>query len=350
MLRFARAKPLVGLDIGSSAVKVVELRRFKGGYELSRAGLQPLAAGTVVDGVIADARSLADSIQEIFSRHTIKNKNVATSVAGHAVIVKKISLPAMSREELDESIQWEAEQHVPFDAADVNLDYQVLEGASGSGEAEVLLVAAKKDKILSHTEVIAQAGRSPLVVDVDAFALQNAYQSNYRPASSMTAALLNIGANIMNVVVTRGGIPLFTRDVSVGGNQFTGLLQKELDLSFEEAEQVKRENSIEGVDAGHVSSLLESVSEVLLLEIRKSIDFFEATSVGERIQRVYVSGGCSNVTGFMDLLQRKLDLPLEPLDPFKSIRVGKGVNEEKLYQEAPSLAVAVGLALRSFDD
>ena len=205
MLRFARAKPLVGLDIGSSAVKVVELRRFKGGYELSGAGLQPLAAGTVVDGAIADARSLADSIQEIFSRHTIKNKNVATSVAGHAVIVKKISLPAMSREELDESIQWEAEQHVPFDAADVNLDYQVLEGASGSGEAEVLLVAAKKDKILSHTEVIAQAGRSPLVVDVDAFALLNAYQSNYRPASSMTAALLNIGASIMNVVVTRGG-------------------------------------------------------------------------------------------------------------------------------------------------
>jgi type IV pilus assembly protein PilM len=347
---FSRQKPLVGLDIGSSSVKAVELRRTKKGYELVHAGLEQLASDTVVDGAIMDALSVADSISDVLSRHKIKTKSVATSVSGHSVIVKKIPLPAMTDEELEESIQWEAEQHIPFDIADVSLDYQVLNTSATSSMADVLLVAVKKDKILNHTNVITQAGKIPTVVDIDAFAVQNAFETNYDPASNATVALLNIGASIMNILVAKGGTPLFTRDVSVGGNQFTDALQKEMNLSFEEAEQVKKGKLIEGVQSESVSSLMQSVSEVLLLEIQKTFDFFRATTGGEQLQRVYVSGGCAKVEGFLDLLQARLGLPVEMLDPFKNIAIGKGIDLDLLDEISPSMVVAVGLALRSFDN
>jgi type IV pilus assembly protein PilM len=347
---FSRQKPLVGLDIGSSSVKAVELRRAKKGYELVHAGLEPLASDTVVDGAIMDALSVADSISDVLSRHKIKTKSVATSVSGHSVIVKKIPLPAMTDEELEESIQWEAEQHIPFDISDVSLDYQVLNASATSSATDVLLVAVKKDKILNHTNVITQAGKIPTVVDIDAFAVQNAFETNYDPASNTTVALLNIGASIMNILVAKGGTPLFTRDVSVGGNQFTDALQKEMNLSFEEAEQVKKGKLIEGVQTESVSSLMQSVSEVLLLEIQKTFDFFRATTGGEQLQRVYVSGGCAKVEGFLDLLQARLGLPVEMLDPFKNIAIGKGIDLDHLDEISPSMVVAVGLALRSFDN
>jgi type IV pilus assembly protein PilM len=347
---FSRQKPLVGLDIGSSSVKAVELRRAKKGYELVHAGLEPLASDTVVDGAIMDALSVADSISEVLSRHKIKTKSVATSVSGHSVIVKKVPLPAMTNEELEESIQWEAEQHIPFDISDVSLDYQVLNASATSSATDVLLVAVKKDKILNHTNVITQAGKVPTVVDIDAFAVQNAFETNYEPASNTTVALLNIGASIMNILVAKGGTPLFTRDVSVGGNQFTDALQKEMNLSFEEAEQVKKGKLIEGVQTESVSSLMQSVSEVLLLEIQKTFDFFRATTGGEQLQRVYVSGGCAKVEGFVDLLQARLGLPVEMLDPFKNIAIGKGIDLDHLDEISSSMVVAVGLALRSFDN
>ena len=350
MQLFSRQKPLVGLDIGSSSVKAVELRRAKKGYELVHAGLEPLASDTVVDGAIMDALSVADSISDVLSRHKIKTKSVATSVSGHSVIVKKIPLPPMTDEELEESIQWEAEQHIPFDISDVSLDYQVLNASATSSATDVLLVAVKKDKILNHTNVITQAGKIPTVVDIDAFAVQNAFETNYDPASNTTVALLNIGASIMNILVAKGGTPLFTRDVSVGGNQFTDALQKEMNLSFEEAEQVKKGKLIEGVQTESVSSLMQSVSEVLLLEIQKTFDFFRATTGGEQLQRVYVSGGCAKVEGFLDLLQARLGLPVEMLDPFKNIAIGKGIDLDHLDEISPSMVVAVGLALRSFDN
>ena len=348
MQLFSRQKPLVGLDIGSSSVKAVELRKVKSGYELLHAGLEPLASDTVVDGAIMDALSVSDSITKIFADKKIKTRTVATSVSGHSVIVKKISLPAMTEEEMEESIQWEAEQHIPFDIADVNLDYQVLDGQGSSSTTDVLLVAVKKDKILNHTNVITQAGKVPLVVDIDAFAVQNAFEANYHPAPNATIALLNIGASIMNIVVTKGGTPLFSRDVSVGGNQFTDALQKEMNLSFEEAEEVKKGKSIEGVLSENVAMMIESVSEVLLLEIQKTFDFFRATTVGEQLQRVYLSGGCAKVSGFVEMVQSRLNVPVEVLDPFKSIAIGKGIDMSYLDEISPSMAVAVGLALRSF--
>jgi len=326
----------------------VELRGSKQGYELLSFGLEPLAQDTVVDGAIMDAPLVAAGISSIFDRQKVKTKNVATSVSGHSVIVKRVTLPVMSEEDLFERIQAEASQHIPFDIADVNLSYQLLE--SVDAQMDVLLVAVKKDKILNHTNVLAQAGKTPTVVDIDAFALQNCFEVNYDPDPGQTVALLNVGASVMNINIVRGGVPLFTRDVSVGGNQYTDALQKELDLSFEDAERLKHGDSIAGVAEEQRATILRSVSDILILEIQKTFDFFRATASGESIQRIYVAGGSARVPGLVDLLREEFAMPVEEMYPFRKIVINPGRhNEEQIRELAPRLAIAVGLALRSFD-
>src|SRR5262249_12154501 len=239
MFGMGKSKQLVGLDIGSSAIKTVELRRNGKEIEVGKLALEPLPPEIVVDGAIVDPGHVSNSIAKVFTENKITVKQVATSVSGHSVIVKKLSLQPMTDEELEGAIQLEAGQHIPFDIAEVNLDYQVLEGAPESSTMDVLLVAVKKDKILNYTNVLTLAGKTPAVVDIDAFALQNAYEYNYDPPEDSIVALLNLGASVMNINITRGRTPLFTRDVSVGGNQYTDSLQKELDLGYNDAENVK---------------------------------------------------------------------------------------------------------------
>ena len=348
MFGTAKNKPLVGLDIGSSSIKSVELKSTKQGYELVSFGLEPLAQDTVVDGAIMDAPLVAGAIGTIFDRQEIKTRAVATAVSGHSVIVKRVSLPVMTDEELYDRIQSEASQHIPFDISDVNLDYQLLDSAES--QMDVLLVAVKKDKILNHTNVLAQAGKTPTVVDIDAFALQNCYEVNYDPDPTQTVALLNIGASVMNINIVRGGAPLFTRDVSVGGNQYTDALQKELDLSYEDAERLKKGEAVAGVNEEHRGTILRSVSDILILEIQKTFDFFRATASGENIQRIYLAGGTARVPGLVDLLREEFALPVEELYPFRKIVINPGRhNEDQVRELAPRLAIAVGLALRSFD-
>jgi type IV pilus assembly protein PilM len=348
MFGTAKQKPLVGLDIGSSSIKSVELKNTKHGYELVSFGLEPLAQDTVVDGAIMDAPLVAGAIGTIFDRQEIKTRSVATAVSGHSVIVKRVNLPVMTDEELYDRIQSEASQHIPFDISDVNLDFQLLDSAES--QMDVLLVAVKKDKILNHTNVLAQAGKTPTVVDIDAFALQNCYEVNYDPDPSQTVALLNIGASVMNINIVRGGAPLFTRDVSVGGNQYTDALQKELDLSYEDAERLKKGEEVAGVNEEHRGTILRSVSDILILEIQKTFDFFRATASGENIQRIYLAGGTARVPGLVDLLREEFALPVEELYPFRKIVINPGRhNEDQVRELAPRLAIAVGLALRSFD-
>jgi type IV pilus assembly protein PilM len=240
---FGKRKGLVGVDIGSSAVKAVELKPGgKGGdeYQLVNIGSEALPPEAIVDGAIMDSGAVIDAIQRLFSSQKIKTNEVATSVSGNAVIVKKISLPQMSTEELAESIHWEAEQYIPFDIQDVSLDYEVIDGGGSGGNMDVLLVAVKKDKISDYTSAISQAGRSPLVVDVDVFALQNCYEINYGIDPGRVVALLNIGASIMNINIVKGATSIFNRDIAVGGNLYTDAIQKELNLSFDQAEALRR--------------------------------------------------------------------------------------------------------------
>ena len=236
MFGLGKNKAVVGLDIGSSAVKAVELKPAGKGFRVAAFAIEPVPPDSIVDGAIIDGGAVADAIRRLFENKAFKTKDVAASLSGNAVIVKKISLPVMTEAELGESIHWEAEQYIPFDIQDVNLDYQILDpgtGPDGKGTMDVLLVAAKKEKIADYTSVISQAGRVPVVVDVDAFALQNAYEVNYGPQPGAVVVLLNAGASAININILSGDQSLFTRDISIGGNAYTEAVQKELNLPFD---------------------------------------------------------------------------------------------------------------------
>lgn len=345
-----KSKPVVGLDIGSSAVKGVELKKVREGYELASVGLEPLAPETLVDGAIIDAPAVSSAIERIFTGQKIKNKNVATSVSGHSVIIKKVTLPNLAEDELYDQVHADAGQYIPFDIADVNLDYQVLEVSPAGDQVDILLVAVKKEKISNYTSALSLAGRIASLVDVDAFALQNAYEFNYEPEPDKTVALLNIGASVMNINIVRAGVPMFTRDVSVGGNQYTDALQKELELSFEDAENLKRGQPIATVSDEQKAAVLRSVSEILGLEIQKTFDFFRATAGGEAINHIYVAGGTARVPGLLDLLKEEFQVSVDELDPFRRITFNPAkFSDEYVHEVASRLAVAVGLGLRSFD-
>lgn len=346
-----RSKQLVGLDIGSNNVKAVELKPIGPvKYQLVGLGMEPLPSDTIVDGAIISKLPVADAISKIFKDQKIKNKRVATSISGHSVIVKKIQMPTQAEAELSESIQWEAEQYIPFDITDVNLDYQIIREIPGTGNMEVLLVAVKRDKITDQNGVISMAGKTPVVVDIDAFALQNCYEVNYQPSATSTAALLDIGASTMNVSIVKGSEFLFARDISVGGNNFTDFLQKELGLSYEDAEETKRQAAV-GQASQKVDSVIRSVSEMVALEIQKTFDYFRATAAsGEDIDRILLSGGGCHTPGLPNYLTSKFQIPTEIFDSFRSIQVGPGFNRDYINSISPDMAVAVGLALRNLDE
>jgi type IV pilus assembly protein PilM len=343
----------VGLDIGSSAVKAIELKPAGKGYKVGAIGVEPIPPDSIVDGAIIDSAAVADAIRRLFLNKQFRAKKVAASLSGNSVIVKKITLPMMSEQELGESIYWEAEQYIPFDIQDVNLDYEVIDPGTGpdsQGAMEVLLVAAKKDKIADYTGVIAQAGRTPVVVDVDAFALQNAYEANYGFEGAGVVALLNAGASAININILTGGQSVFTRDVSMGGNAFTEAVQKELNLPFEAAEDVKKGLSVEGVTYDDARPVLRAMTDNVLLEVEKTFDFFKATAASDHIDRIVLSGGGSRVEGFVDALRERFDTSVEPFDPFRQVTFDAkklGVVPEEM---APLLAVALGLALRRAGD
>ena len=351
---FARAKAVVGLDIGSSAVKAVELRKAGRTHKVVAYGSLPIPPDSIVDGAIIDATAVAGVIRELFDSLRIRTKEVVASLSGNAVIVKKISLPVMTDAELAESIYWEAEQYIPFDIQDVNLDYQILStppAPDPRATMDVLLVAAKKEKIADYTGVISQAGRVPVVIDVDAFALQNAYEVNYDLDERAVVALLNAGASAINVNVVCAGQSLFTRDISIGGNTYTEAVQKDLNLPFDAAELAKKGQHVDGATFDDVKPVLRAVNENVLLEIQKTVDFFKGTAGSERIDRILISGGASRVFGFREMLAERFGAPVEPFDPFRKVVFDAakfGVDEPA--DVAPTAAVSVGLALRRAGD
>lgn len=353
MALFGSKKGLVGVDIGSSAVKAVELKPGgRGGeFHLVKLGLEPLPPEAIVDGAIMDSGAVIDAIQRLFSANKIKTNEVATSVSGNAVIVKKISLPQMTQEELAESIHWEAEQYIPFDIQDVSLDYELVEGSGSGGNMDVMLIAVKKDKISDYTSAISQAGKTASVVDVDVFALQNAYEVNYGIDPGRVVALLNVGASIMNINIVKGGTSIFNRDIAVGGNQYTDAIQKDLNLSFEQAENLKKGARVEGAARENLGPILQAVSENIALEIQKTFDFFKATSSEDRIDRIFLSGGTSKVQGLQDLLSDRFEAGVEIMNPFNNVIYNpRDFDPDFISEIGPSAAIAVGLAVRKVAD
>ena len=346
---FGKKKSVAGLDIGSSSIKMVELDGKSNQLSLVALGYQNLPDDTIIDGQIMELNVVSDVIQNVCSNFQVNADQVVTGVSGHSVIIKNIVLPPMSQDELEESIDWHAEEHIPYDLADVSLDYQVTNSTSEA--TNVLIVACKRERIDNVRQAVQLAGKEPFVIDVDTFALQNCYEFNYQPDESQVVTLLNIGASTMNINIIKGTRSLFTRDITVGGSQFTDVLQRNLGLTFQQAEAVKRgvSHAVEGIEEKSIEPLMNNVTELVAMEIQKTFDFYRATSEDNHtvVQKILISGGGSKLQGLAHDLSARLELPVEVMDPFRNIKVdSRKFDPDYMSEIMPEMAVAVGLAMR----
>jgi len=339
-------KSSIGLDIGSGCLKVVQLKDTKDGYELELFDILPLPPELIVDGSIIDSLRLADSLKELIRKAKIKTKDVTVGLAGHSsVIVKRVSLPEMSEEELSESIKFEAEQYIPFDIEDVNLDFQILGPKEEPGQMDVILVAVKKDIINDFLSVVKEAGLNPVIVDVNSFALENIYEVNYEIEPDKNVAIVNIGASTINMNILKGGLSVFTRDSAVGSNIHTEALQREFNITYETAERLKKGEPVENVSPEDALSAIELASEEIIGEVNRSIEYFN-----EDINEVVLSGGCALIKGFPKLLAEKTGIEVKVMNPFKNIKIPKRFDITYIEEIVPIAAVAAGLALRQPGD
>ena len=343
----SEGKNLVGVDIGSSSIKVCELKEGRGGKRtLVRFGYHPLPSQTIVDGHIINSGAVVEGLEKLF--HKAKSRDVALRVSGHSVIIKKITMPLMTPAELREQINWEAEQHIPFDLAEVEIDYQVLVQRADQGQMDVLLVAAKKEEVNDLTNIAAEARLKPRVVDLDAFTVQNAFETAYGGIPpQQTIALIHVGASLTTLNILSQGTTSFTRDIANGGNQITEEIQRALGISAEEAEAYKCGGDGRGLVPREVPEIVSQVVEQLAGEIQRSLDFYLATSGDPEVHRVYVSGGTANIRALLDAVERRARVPVEVIDPNKVATPDtKTVDMALLAARAPQAVVAFGLALR----
>jgi len=347
---FTRKKETVGIDIGSSAVKLVQLKELKGAYHLLNVGVLPLPPEAIVDNTLMDSSSIVESVKNLVKSLGVKANEAACSISGNAVIIRKIVLPAMTSEELEEQIQWEAEQYIPFDINDVNIDFQILEGDQHDpSKMHVLLVASKKDIVNDYTAVFNETGLKLSVVDVDSFAVQNAFEMNYDVFPEEVIALVNIGANIMNLNIVKDGTSVFTRDVQLGGSVYTDEIQKQFSVSSEEAERIKI--SGEHRDQERFKEIVSRLNETLALEMRRSLDFYNSTASEGKIGKAYLCGGAAKTHMLANAVSQRLGVPVEMLNPFQKVRYNeKDFDVEYLREIAPLMTVAMGLATRRLGD
>ena len=346
------AKQCIGLDIGSSSVKAVQLRKTRNGYALQAFGVQPLVPQTIVDGTIMDQTAVVEAIRALWSRLKLRGKDVAIAIAGHSVIIKKIAVPAMKPDELAANIKTEAEHHIPFGKDDVELDYHVVNPQNSSGQTELLLVAAKREVVADYVQVVKDANLIPQVVDVAAFASQNGFEANYQVDPKETIVLVNVGAAISNLNIIRGGSSLFTRDVTIGGNAFTEEIQKQMNISADEAEAYKIGGSADdaGVVPQDVVRIVDGVAEVMAGEFQRSLDFFLATTTDANVTRICVAGGTAKISALQRAIERRSRLPVEVVDAWRRIEVDPSLDKAYLAQHPPGALIGLGLALRSAGD
>jgi type IV pilus assembly protein PilM len=345
--RFRAGRPVVGLDIGSSSIKGVQLTRGAQGYRVAASATEPLPPGALAGDALMDLAGVAGAIRRLLDRTGLRAANVVAALPGKSAIVKRITLPAMTSSELDAAISWEAEQHIPFPLSEVQLHYETL-GTAGDAarNMDVLLVAARRESVAALAAVIADAGHTAAVVDVGALALQNAYTANRLGGRGSTVALLDVGASATTVTIVVDREPAFVRHVTLGGQTYTEALQAAFDLSFDAAEQAKTGGGTGTPDLTRMEPVLHATTAALVGEIRSTLDFFRSATGAERIDRLFVCGGGSLVRGLLEALRGRLDITTVPFDPFRLLG-GAPTHGPAGGSLAPRLAaVAVGLALR----
>jgi len=355
---------LVGLDIGSHSVKLVEIADTKKGRILKNFGVVGLPKDAIVEGTIKEIEIVASAIKNLYKNLNVKNKNVATSISGFSVIVKKISINRKDESQLESTIQEEAEQYIPFDIADVNLDYEILMGKEqaatqeedteeqkeDSGMMDVMLVAAKKDIIEDYISLIHLAGLNPIILDVDAFALQNAFEMGQEDASECYA-IVNVGAEELGINAVKDGVSIFTRDSSYGGAQITEAIMSKLDVPYEEAEKIKLGGTKLEKEKGVLEEIFTSAVSNWAQEVKRALDFLSTTYPDETIEKIVLSGGACKIPGFARYLELETGMTVQELNPFSNLQINEKIFDPRYLQfMAPQAGVAVGLALRSIGD
>ncbi|MEJ2539790.1 MAG: type IV pilus assembly protein PilM [Gemmatimonadota bacterium] len=340
---FGRKKTTVGLDIGSGFVKVVEVDHSGDQPEVRRVAMRPLLPDTIVEGEVMDHALVSDTVSGLFQEVGIKGRDVVTGVGGHDVIIKKIEMDRMSESDAKDVIRWEAEQHVPFDINSVELDFQVLNPGAEGVRMDVLLVAAKRELVDNKLGLLHDAGVSPHVIDVDAFALHNAFEFNYPNAMEGIVALVNVGHEVTNVNILEDGVPILTRDIPFGSRRVREDLQRERGLTSEQAEAVVQgRDSVAGLE-----QVVEAAADEVGVGIERAAAFLMTRQSGEGLGAIYVSGGGARIPGMAEALTRRMSVQTHQINPFERVPVdpeaGAGLN---LEEAAPMLLLSLGLALR----
>lgn len=348
---FGKKDSLVGLDIGSRSVKVAEIVDTKSGPKLKRFGMADIPAGTIEDGAISDPDTAAETIRQLFKSSNIKEANVAVSIGGYSVIVKKINVQTMPENQLQETIHFEAEQYIPFDISDVNLDFQILgENENNPNQMSVFLVAAKKEMVNDYINLVTLAGLTPCIIDVEAFALQNIFEANY-DIQDENVALIDIGASKTSLNILKGSSSVFMRDVALGCLQINQKIMSLLDCSYEQAELLKFGEASDKMSAEELKQIVAAVVTDWCTEIRRALDFFYTNYPDDQIKRIILSGGGANIAEFRQLLASEASTVVETLNPLKKFTVDeKAFDPEFIRQIAPQAAIAMGLAMRRVDD
>lgn len=339
----------VALDIGSSSIKLVETAFERSGFRLCNLGILPLPPDAIQQNMVVESAPLIEAVRRLIKEHGVSATKVICAVPGRAVIMKKIQMPRQTDQELETNIEFEANNVIPENLANVNLDYQVLNLLDGGNKMEVLLVAVKKEIVNSYAEVIEEAGLSPAVIDVDYFAMENMYEANYAPQpGGGMVGLVHMGARYTSVTLLENGYSTFTGDLTIGGEEFTETLRRELNVSSEAAEAAKVSGSLDGQKKLDLETMLKPTMEDIVDEIRRTISLYGTVGAteGEGLKQIYLSGGGAKVPGLSALLQERLAIPISLTDPFRGFVVNKNIDKNFLAESASLFTVAAGLSIR----
>ncbi len=343
------SKKLIGLDIGTSSIKLAEMEVSRSGVQLVSFGFAETPANSLNGGEISNTGAISAAIQHLVFEVKSKRKNVATGMWGTAVIVKKITIPKIEKKMIADQIKWEAEQYIPFDINNISLAYHVLNADVGD-TMDVLLIAAQNELVGQYTSAITGAGLQLGVLDVSGFALANIFEANYGKNFGETIGILNIGAGVTNLVVIANGDVIFSRDIPVGGFNYTNEIHKEMAISLQEAESMKLSAVSKAPVPDEVHNIISATNDVVTEEIRNSIEFFSGSNNGMALGRCYITGGSSVVTGLIENVSKTINLNVEMMNPFAGVKTGKKLNMSYVEQIAPFAAVAMGLGIRKTGD
>lgn len=346
-----KQKDILGIDIGSSSVKLIRLKERKGSYQLINIGIVPLPSDALANNMLANTQPVIVAIKNLLESQRIKSVDVASALPANTVIIRKLILPAQADSELETSIPEEAEHYIPFDIRDVNIDFQRLSTDQDDlGQINVLLVASRKEIVNNYINLFKEAELNLIVADVDFFALQNAFEINHNiNYSSGSVALIDIGANMTNINIVKDGITLFTRDINIGGELHTSEIQKYLGINRDEAEMVKL-TAFEKGDP-ELFEILEKSNETIAYEIQRGVDLYNSSARDLRAKQIFISGGASKTFNLMDAIKRRLEMPVTATDPFAVLKYDKkAFDPEYLREIAPFMVTCLGLAARKVGD